>query len=156
MLIACCISNATHTHTLRMCNATFPRQQWLRERASILVIRTLSCYTVTTPNNTMTTVSVPYPATRIRANLKELLIAFEPNLMNERELRHSTLMHFSDRSNTDPRKKMTQGFNAFETWSWRRMLKMKWTDRITNDEVFQRAKEERLLLNISKTDATHG
>jgi len=51
---------------------------------------------------------------------------------------------------------MTQGFNAFETWSWRRMLKMKWTDRITNDEVFQRAKEERLLLNISKTDATHG
>jgi len=26
------------------------------------------------------------------------------------------------------------------------MLKIKWTDRITNDEVFQRAKEERLLL----------
>jgi len=36
--------------------------------------------------------------------------------------------------------------NAFETWSWRRMLKIKWTDRITKDEVFQRAKEERLLL----------
>ena len=33
--------------------------------------------------------------------------------------------------------------NAFETWSWRR-LKIKWTDRITSDEVFQRAKEERL------------
>jgi hypothetical protein len=32
--------------------------------------------------------------------------------------------------------------NAFETWC-RRMLKIKWTDRITNDEVFQRAKEER-------------
>jgi len=31
--------------------------------------------------------------------------------------------------------------NAFETWSWRRMLKIKWTDRITNVEVFQRAKE---------------
>jgi len=30
------------------------------------------------------------------------------------------------------------------------MLKMKWTDRITNDEVFQRAKEERLLLEIFK------
>jgi len=27
-------------------------------------------------------------------------------------------------------------------------LKIKWTDRITNDEVFQRAKEERLLLKI--------
>jgi hypothetical protein len=26
--------------------------------------------------------------------------------------------------------------NAFETWCWRRMLKIKWTDRITNDEVF--------------------
>ena len=28
------------------------------------------------------------------------------------------------------------------------MLKTKWTDRITNDEVFQRAKEERLFLKI--------
>jgi hypothetical protein len=34
--------------------------------------------------------------------------------------------------------------NAFETWSWRRTLKIKWTDRIRNNEVFQRAKEERL------------
>jgi len=38
--------------------------------------------------------------------------------------------------------------NAFQTWSWRGMLKIKGTDRITNDEVFQRAKEERLLLKI--------
>ena len=38
--------------------------------------------------------------------------------------------------------------NAFETWSWRGMLKIKWTDRITNGEVFQRAKEGRLLLKI--------
>ena len=30
------------------------------------------------------------------------------------------------------------------------MLKIKWTDRITNDEVFQGAKEERLLLKILK------
>jgi hypothetical protein len=28
------------------------------------------------------------------------------------------------------------------------MLKIKWTDRIRNGEVLQRAKEERLLLNI--------
>jgi hypothetical protein len=35
--------------------------------------------------------------------------------------------------------------NAFETWRWRRMLKIKWTDGITNDEVSQRANEERLL-----------
>jgi len=40
--------------------------------------------------------------------------------------------------------------NVFETWSRRRMLKIKRTDRITNDDVFQRAKEERLLLNIFK------
>jgi len=30
------------------------------------------------------------------------------------------------------------------------MLEIKWTDRITNDEVFQRAKEERSLLKILK------
>jgi hypothetical protein len=30
------------------------------------------------------------------------------------------------------------------------MLTIKWTDRITNDEVFQRAKEERLKLKILK------
>jgi hypothetical protein len=30
------------------------------------------------------------------------------------------------------------------------MLKIKWTDRIINDEVFQRAKEDRLLLKILK------
>jgi len=49
--------------------------------------------------------------------------------------------------------------NAFETCSWRRMLKIKWTDRVTNDEVFQRAKEERLLLKIKKEkkiDTAHG
>jgi hypothetical protein len=38
--------------------------------------------------------------------------------------------------------------NVHETWCWRRMLKIKWTDRIKNDEVFQRTKEERLLLTI--------
>jgi len=40
--------------------------------------------------------------------------------------------------------------NAFETRCWRRMLKIKWTHRITNDEVFQRAKEESVLLKILK------
>jgi hypothetical protein len=37
------------------------------------------------------------------------------------------------------------------------MLKIKWTDRITKDKVFQREKERRLLLKIKrKIDATHG
>jgi len=30
------------------------------------------------------------------------------------------------------------------------MLNIKWTDRITNDEVFERAKDERSLLKILK------
>jgi hypothetical protein len=39
--------------------------------------------------------------------------------------------------------------NAFETWCWKGMLKNK-MDRVTHDEVFQRAKEKRLLLKILK------
>ena len=38
--------------------------------------------------------------------------------------------------------------NGFETGSCRGMLKIKWTDGITSGDVFQRAKEERLLLKI--------
>jgi len=41
----------------------------------------------------------------------------------------------------DPRKNEERLVNAFETWSWRRMSEIKWTARITNDEIFQRAKE---------------
>jgi hypothetical protein len=40
--------------------------------------------------------------------------------------------------------------NVFETRNWRRMLKIKWTDRIMHDKVFQRAKEERLFLKMLK------
>jgi len=37
------------------------------------------------------------------------------------------------------------------------MLKIKWADRITNDYIFQRAKEEKLLAKFKKKiDATHG
>ena len=36
--------------------------------------------------------------------------------------------------NMDRRKNEERVVNAFETWSWRRMLKIKWTDRITKDE----------------------
>jgi hypothetical protein len=36
-------------------------------------------------------------------------------------------------------------------------LKIKWADGITNNKVFQRVKEERLLLKIlKKKEATHG
>jgi hypothetical protein len=40
--------------------------------------------------------------------------------------------------------------NAFETWCWRRILEINRTDRLMNDEVFQRAKNRRLFLNILK------
>lgn len=43
-----------------------------------------------------------------------------------------------------------RAINAFEVWCWRRMLRVKWTDRVTNEEVFQRAEEERCLMNILK------
>ena len=45
---------------------------------------------------------------------------------------------------------MKKGSWTHLKWCWGRMLKIKLTDRIKNDEVFQRAKEERLLLNIKK------
>ena len=35
-------------------------------------------------------------------------------------------------------KKEERAINTFETWSWKKKLKIKWTDRITNDEVFKR------------------
>jgi len=40
--------------------------------------------------------------------------------------------------------------NEFETCCWRRMLKIKWTDGIKYDDVYQRTKEQILLLKISK------
>jgi hypothetical protein len=48
----------------------------------------------------------------------------------------------------DPRKKLGESRKAFEKWFWRRTLKIKWTDKITNDVVFQRAQEDRTLLKI--------
>jgi hypothetical protein len=46
--------------------------------------------------------------------------------------------------------------NTFETWCWRRILKIKWTDRTTNCEVCQRSTiwikgREKTLTTIFKT-----
>jgi hypothetical protein len=46
--------------------------------------------------------------------------------------------------------------NAFGTWGWRGKLKIKWTERITGYEVFQRAKKESVLLKILQTDTPPG
>jgi len=36
---------------------------------------------------------------------------------------------------------------AFEMWIWRRIEKISWRDKITNDDVLKRVNEERSLLN---------
>jgi hypothetical protein len=38
----------------------------------------------------------------------------------------------------------------FEMWCWRRMEKISWTDRVRNEEVLQRDKEERNILQTVK------
>jgi hypothetical protein len=50
----------------------------------------------------------------------------------------------------DPGKNEERVANAFETRCWRGMLKIEWTDRITNGEDFQRAKEGRIFFKILK------
>ena len=52
--------------------------------------------------------------------------------------------------NIDPKYNEERVINAFETRCWKRMLKIKWTDWILDDELFQREKEELLLLKILK------
>src|ERR1043165_3755445 len=46
--------------------------------------------------------------------------------------------------NSADRKKV----EAFEMWTWRRMLKISWRDRVTNQEVLKRVEEERILLHM--------
>jgi hypothetical protein len=38
----------------------------------------------------------------------------------------------------------------FEMWCWRRMEKISWTDRVRNEEVLHRVKEERNILHKIK------
>ena len=43
---------------------------------------------------------------------------------------------------------------SFETWCWRRMEKISWTDHVRNEEVSLRVKEQRNILHgISKRKA---
>ena len=46
--------------------------------------------------------------------------------------------------NSADRKKV----EAFEMWTWRRMLKISWRDKVTNQEVLKRVDEERSLLHM--------
>jgi len=39
---------------------------------------------------------------------------------------------------------------SFKMWFWRRMVKIRWTDRVRNEEVLERVKEERNILQTIK------
>jgi hypothetical protein len=40
-----------------------------------------------------------------------------------------------------------QRLEAFETWCWRRLINIKWTDKLRNEELCRRIDEERTLRN---------
>ena len=42
-------------------------------------------------------------------------------------------------------------FLTFEMWTYRRMLRMSWTEKVTNEEVLKRAKTKKRLYNIIQT-----
>ena len=48
MRFACCVTNATDTHKEYVIVIGFPRQQWLRERASLLRSTDIACLVVNT------------------------------------------------------------------------------------------------------------
>jgi hypothetical protein len=42
---------------------------------------------------------------------------------------------------------------SFEMWCWRRMEKISWTDRVRNEEVLQRVKQDRNILHTIKEES---
>ena len=48
--------------------------------------------------------------------------------------------------NMDLREVDRKKIEVFEMWIWRRMDKISWSDKITNDDVLKRVNEERSLL----------
>jgi len=43
-------------------------------------------------------------------------------------------------------KDLVRRINAFEQWCYRRLLKIKWTNKISNEELLRRIKEDELCL----------
>lgn len=48
------------------------------------------------------------------------------------------------------KKNMTDRMEAFELWAYRRILKISWVQKVTNDEVMRRMKKEREIINTMK------
>jgi len=45
-----------------------------------------------------------------------------------------------------PEETSRKKLEAFESWVWRRMLKISWTEKITNEEIWKRIGEEKSIL----------
>ena len=52
--------------------------------------------------------------------------------------------------NWTPRSVDQKYLECFEMWCWRRMEKISWTDRVRNEEVLHRVKEERNIVHTVK------
>ncbi|KAJ4429718.1 hypothetical protein ANN_21922 [Periplaneta americana] len=46
------------------------------------------------------------------------------------------------------RRSKEKRLEAFEMWIWRRMERVKWTDRTRNEAVLERVGEERMMLKL--------
>jgi hypothetical protein len=57
--------------------------------------------------------------------------------------------------NFDTTERDQKYLGSFEMWCWRRMEKISWTDRVRNEEVLHRVKEERNILHKIKTRKTN-
>jgi hypothetical protein len=54
---------------------------------------------------------------------------------------------YSNFENVINRKLDQKYLDSFEMWCWRRMEKISWTDRVNNEAVLHRGKEERNILH---------
>jgi len=50
----------------------------------------------------------------------------------------------------DAEETTTDRWEVFELWAYRRMLRISWVDRITNDEVLRRMRKQKQVLNTIK------
>ena len=52
------------------------------------------------------------------------------------------------------RKEDIKRLEAFEMWIWRRMEKISWTEKITNEEVWKRIEERKSLISTIRARQT--
>ena len=49
------------------------------------------------------------------------------------------------------RKNEIDRLQAFEMWIWRRMEKISWRDRVTNDQVLEMVEENRMIIDVIRS-----